>query len=143
MLGPLRPLAGIPTPAEQAEGSGGANDTSVVLDGWIGNSRVLLSGDISSAVEEQLQASGQLAVVDFLKVGHHGSRFSTGEQWVETLKPKVAVISFGRRNSFNHPAQSVIHRLEEHGAKVLQTGIHGTIRARFIGKGAPTISTER
>ena len=70
---------------------------------------------------------------DILKVSHHGSDTSTTEEFLKATDPKIAVISVGKNNSFGHPANSVLERLQNRNVKVLRTDIHGTILMRTNG----------
>lgn len=92
------------------------NDTSIVLKLVFAGFTALFTGDISSLVEKQLD----LTKVDLLKVAHHGSKYSTGEEFLQAIKPKTAVISVGR-NQWGHPTEEVLTRLQSIGAKILRT----------------------
>jgi competence protein ComEC len=67
--------------------------------------------------------------VDILKVGHHGSRFSSSEPFLAALEPALAVIQVGK-NSYGHPTEDVLGRLSRIGATVLRTDEHGTVEVR-------------
>ncbi|MBI5135405.1 MBL fold metallo-hydrolase [Candidatus Uhrbacteria bacterium] len=125
VLWPRTSLTGANPPSEREGGSGGLNDTSIVTEISIDGVRIVSMGDVSSVVEERML--DDLREVDILKVGHHGSRFSTSERFVDRVKPKIAIISVGAKNDYNHPAQSVIARLEGRGARVLRTDQDGTV----------------
>ena len=71
--------------------------------------------------------------VDLLKVGHHGSRGSTGPGWLEQLRPAVAVISVGR-NEYGHPAPATMARLGEAGVAIRRTDEDGTVSVRTDGR---------
>ncbi len=64
---------------------------------------------------------------DVLKVGHHGSRTSTSEEFLEAVFPEVAVIMAGEGNRFGHPHRETLEKLEEHGVKIKRTDLHGDI----------------
>jgi beta-lactamase superfamily II metal-dependent hydrolase len=70
--------------------------------------------------------------VDLLKVGHHGSRGSTGVELLDSLRPVAAVISVGR-NEYGHPSPETLARLERHRVPVLRTDQDGTISVRTDG----------
>jgi competence protein ComEC len=70
--------------------------------------------------------------VDLLKVGHHGSRGSTGDEWLDSLRVRVAVISVGR-NDYGHPAPEALARLEAHRILVRRTDRDGTISVTTDG----------
>jgi competence protein ComEC len=71
--------------------------------------------------------------VDLLKVGHHGSRGSTGDEWLDALAPAAAVISLGR-NDYGHPAPETLARLAAHGVAVHRTDREGTITVLTDGR---------
>lgn len=127
----LNPVPGADTVAP----SHGANTLSVVLEVRYGAFAALLTGDAPEEVEALLAASGELGSLQVLKVGHHGSRTSTGWGLLEAATPEVAIIPVGRGNPFGHPHDRVLHRLERAGVRVLRTDHHGTVtvRARLDG----------
>jgi competence protein ComEC len=110
------------------------NDDSLVLEISYGKHRVLLTGDAEQPAESELLASGLLRPVTLLKVGHHGSKTSSSEEFLEQLKPQFAIISDGYRNQFHHPHPSVLERLAEHHTAVLRTDQRGLIRFTTDGK---------
>ncbi|KHF31263.1 ComEC family competence protein [Anoxybacillus sp. BCO1] len=60
--------------------------------------------------------------VDILKVGHHGSNTSTSEPFLRHIRPKVALISVGRRNRYGHPHREVIDRLRDYHVRYVSYG---------------------
>ena len=56
--------------------------------------------------------------MDFLKVGHHGSHYSTSQQFLDKIKPEYAIISCSSTNTYGHPAPEIVERLEKAGCKV-------------------------
>ena len=111
------------------------NDASVVLLLTAYGHSVLLPGDLEEWGEQQILDHWQLPRIDVLKVGHHGSRTSTGEKWLETLRPQEAIISAGRENRFGHPAPEVVDRLKAHGVRIWRTDRHGAIILRIRPQG--------
>jgi len=101
------------------------NDHSIVLHMSYGNTSFLFTGDAEVPAEMQMITKPIRASV--LKVGHHGSRTSTNEAFLDAVMPQVAVISLGANNQFGHPHRYVIARLEERGIKILRTDELGTI----------------
>ena len=97
----------------------GLNDSSLVFYLSFGQFKALLTGDIPSKIEEQLNLKG-LKEIDLLKVAHHGSKFSTGDYFLSQIKPKLAVICVGK-NSFGHPHPDVLGRLKQRGISYLRT----------------------
>lgn len=101
-----------------------------------GNTSVLLMGDAPMDVEDHLMAIGSSTelVSTILKVGHHGSRFSTGDAFLSEVHPSVAIISVGAHNTYGHPTQEVLHRLINHNIKTLRTDQEGTIEFQSDGE---------
>ena len=71
---------------------------------------------------------------DVLKVGHHGSKTSTIQPFLDAVAPSIAVISDGFENSFGHPNKDVLARLEDRHAAVLRTDLDGLITIRTDGQ---------
>ena len=71
---------------------------------------------------------------DVLKVGHHGSRTSSAEEFLDAAAPEFAIISAGPDNSYGHPNRDVLDRLREHHAAVYRTDQDGLITVRTDGK---------
>jgi competence protein ComEC len=112
------------------------NDDSLVMEMSYGRQRVLLTGDAEQPIESELAAEGLLRPVTLLKVGHHGSKTSSSEEFIDLVKPQFAVISDGYMNQFHHPHPSVLQRLREHNAAILRTDQQGLITFRTDGKRA-------
>jgi competence protein ComEC len=104
-----------------------ANDESVVFLLSIGRFQTLMTGDISSEAEKRILAGWRLPHVQVLKVAHHGSRTSTGAEWLDAVAPRYAVISVGRHNPFGHPSPLVLQRLRARHAVILRTDQLGAI----------------
>ena len=102
------------------------NENSLVVRVTYADFAALLTGDAGVPAESEL--AGQLGAVDLLKVGHHGSRHSSGEAFLAEVRPALAVISAGRNNRHGHPAPEALARLEAAGAMVRRTDRDGTIR---------------
>lgn len=105
-----------------------SNDNSLVLSLKYREREVLFTGDISSTVEDDL--TDKLNAVDILKVAHHGSDTSSSERFLQLTSPEYAVISVGV-NSYGHPSEQVLERLNHIGAKVFRTDEDGAIRFRI------------
>lgn len=102
------------------------NETSVVLKLVYGQFRALLTGDIGSETEQLLVNSGRNLTSNVLKVGHHGSKFSSSREFLEAVKPAVAVISAGK-NNYGHPTKEVLERLKDAGARIWRTDESGDV----------------
>lgn len=94
------------------------NEDSIVLRVTWRNFEALLAGDAGFPAESTL--AGRVGAVDLLKAGHHGSAGSTGEAWLAELRPRAAILSFGR-NRYGHPAPATVARLARHGVRTWTT----------------------
>lgn len=88
---------------------------------------ILITGDRSTFGERMLLHNAQLPQVDLLIAGHHGSKYSTGEELLRAVGPEVVIISVGEENSYGHPAQELLDRLAAYGCRVYRTDQNGTI----------------
>jgi beta-lactamase superfamily II metal-dependent hydrolase len=105
-----------------------ANDNSFVMRVRFGERSVLLTGDAEAEEEAELVAHyGSRLRSDFLKVGHHGSRTSTGDALLDQVRPRWASISCGVRNRFGHPHLPVLERLERRGIQTARTDRGGAV----------------
>jgi competence protein ComEC len=103
------------------------NEESLVLRlDWRGFS-LLLTGDLGAPGEERLLAAHAPLRALALKVGHHGSRFSSSEDFLDAARPTIAVISAGARNPFRHPTPEALGRLEAAGARIYRTDRDGAV----------------
>ncbi|MGN7183084.1 DNA internalization-related competence protein ComEC/Rec2 [Cytobacillus kochii] len=116
------------------------NDGSIVLYAVIGGLTWLFTGDLEESGEAKLVNKYERLSVDVLKVGHHGSKTSTTEKFLDGVKPKLAVISVGRNNRFGHPTEEVLQRLKNHQIPIVRTDRHGGISYVFF-RGNGTFST--
>ncbi len=103
------------------------NDGSVVGKLVYGEKSFLLTGDATLKTENYLLASAVGLKSDVLKIGHHGSRTSTGDKFLEMVSPYYAIVSAGRDNSYGHPHKEVINRLEKYKIPILGTYEKGTV----------------
>ncbi len=111
------------------------NNTSVVVKLSYGETSWLFTGDLEQEGEaDVVSLFGPFLKADVLKVGHHGSKTSSTDQFLQHVRPKYAVISAGRNNKFNHPSESVVQRLQEIDAEVLRTDEEGAIVFESDGK---------
>ena len=91
-----------------------------------GSFDLLVTGDMDMAGERALIAAYDLPDVEALVAGHHGSRSSTSEELLEAVRPETALISVGD-NSYGHPAEETMIRLDKAGAEICRTDLQGTI----------------
>lgn len=113
-------------PEEDFQGSD-TNDFSIVGELVFGKTNFLFTGDISEKIEKILIFKGLNLKSDVLKVAHHGSKFSTSENFLKVVMPIVAVISVGK-NNYGHPTKEVLERLEKYDIKTLRTDEHGDVK---------------
>lgn len=101
------------------------NDTSIVIKVTHGDNSFLFTGDATSNVEKVLLNKDIKS--DVLKVAHHGSNYSSTSEFLALVDPTYAVISVGINNSYNHPSDIIINRLNSMGIKVYRTDVDKTI----------------
>ena len=112
------------------------NDDSLVIEIIYREVAILLSGDISAAVEREIVPLLTPAATRILKVPHHGSRTSSSADLLSACRPQFALISAGRGNSFGHPTPEVLGRLQAIGAQVYRTDRDGQITLETNGHDA-------
>lgn len=118
-------------PENGADGSD-TNEDGMVMEVHFGKFRGLFTGDIGAETEEKLLNS--MEDVDFLKVAHHGSKYSTCQKFLDVVRPEIAVISCSAKNTYGHPSADTIKRLEDGGAQVEYTMKSGAITVRTDGE---------
>lgn len=109
------------------------NDRSIVINMRYNNFTVLLTGDLGEQGELALLKKGLIAKVDVLKVGHHGSKTSSTNAFLEKLRPEISVISSGKNNTYHHPSPEALSRLSIFSQQILRTDEKGTIRIASNG----------
>lgn len=108
------------------------NNSSIVLKATFKNTSYLFTGDATSEVEKKILNKNIQATV--LKVGHHGSKYSTTTDFLNKVNPKYAIISVGKNNSYNHPNQVTINKLEKKNIEIHRTDQEGSIFLKSDGK---------
>ena len=121
-------------PADDYAAEKAGNNDSLVLRITYGARSFLLTGDMERRIEAKLLASGTDLHADVLKVGHHGSRTSSTQAFLDAVSPSVALISAGYENSFGHPHPDVLGRLSARHTAVLRTDLNGLVTARTDGR---------
>lgn len=114
-------------PREEISG----NDAGTLAVVKNGNNSILLTGDISEKREEKLQLTKSFTL---LKVGHHGSKYSSSKDFLEQVNPKISVISCGQNNHYRHPHKETLERLQNSGSFVLRTDKYGCLKIIFTDK---------
>ncbi|MGQ3331212.1 lamin tail domain-containing protein [Halorubrum sp. FL23] len=130
-------------PPEGYLANGDRNENSLVLHLQYGNSSFLLPGDGETESEEYLvETYGHELNATVLAVGHHGSRSSTSESFLETASPRVAVVSSAYDSQYGHPHEEVLTRLDQRSVPTFWTGTHGNVRLTSNGS-AIRVATQR
>lgn len=111
------------------------NNNSAVIRFTYGRSSLLLMGDAGVEAEKDMMQSGVVIKSDVVKIGHHGSNTATGDDWLDAVRPRLAVISVGKKNSFGHPSRKVLRKLSSRGIKVFRTDRNGAVSVRFSENG--------
>ena len=104
---------------------GNENDNSSVIYTKLNSHKFLFMGDAGVEVEEDLIEKYNIQDIDVLKVGHHGSKTSTGKEFVGVINPKYSIISVGKNNRYGHPNDSVLQNLND--SKIYRTDQDGSI----------------
>lgn len=121
------------SPGENEKNFKDINDQSLVLLLKTFFGKALFVGDIGSAGEKNLMNQYDISA-EILKVGHHGSKYSSGSDFLKAVNPAAAIIEVGK-NSYGHPANKVLEGLKTAGAKTYRTDELGTITATFGREG--------
>jgi competence protein ComEC len=115
-IGPSQPFIG---------GRNAINDNSIAFVLQWRSFRMLLTGDAGIAAERRFLAEGIDLHADVLKVGHHGSAYSSSPAFIDSVHPRYAIISVGRHNLFGHPAPVTVETLRRFGATIYRTDKEG------------------
>ncbi|MFZ6006833.1 MAG: DNA internalization-related competence protein ComEC/Rec2, partial [Nitrospirota bacterium] len=115
------------------------NNDSIVLRIQGHKNTFLFAGDIEEEAEEDLSHFGEYLKSNVLKVPHHGSRTSSSQVFVSAVSPDIAVISVGRKNSYNHPHDEALDMLD--GVKIFRTDKEGAIGIKELPGGRLEIKT--
>ena len=110
-----------------------ANNSSMALILDYGDSSFLFSGDCEEEAEQDMLANGLNLDVDVYQVGHHGSKSSSTEEFLDAMSPEYAVISCEEGNSYGHPHAKTLNNLRARGIRVFRTDEQGSIIAYSDG----------
>lgn len=115
------------------------NHGSLVLNYVYGGIKVLFTGDATIEDEKVILAKGMDISANILKLGHHGSKYSSSDAFLEEVSPKVGVVSCGKDNVYGHPHQETLQRLQEKNITVYRTDKQGTVIAQISPKGTTVV----
>jgi len=122
-------------PFGEGENSGrDLNNNSVVLRLVYGRTSFLFMGDAGFEEESAILARGIALKSDVIKIGHHGSSTSTGDDFFGRVRPSISVISVGRVNRYGHPSPRAINIVNSLGSKLYRTDIDGAVTMTSDGK---------
>ena len=127
------PLGGAALSLCPPVGEGGDNERGLAVLASVGEDDLLITGDMDMATERKLLAAWELPDIEILVAGHHGSKYSTSEELLETLRPETVCISVGG-NRYGHPAEETLERLARQGCTVWRTDLHGNIHLSLNGE---------
>ena len=106
------------------------NDNSIVLRISSGKTVILMMGDAGKEVEKRIMSERSDLNADILKVGHHGSRHSSGKDFIQAVSTEVAIISLAAGNDYGYPQKEPLRYLTDAGARILRTDQEGTVTIR-------------
>ena len=101
------------------------NDNSNVIYTELDGYKFMFMGDASTTTEKEIMNKYNLSHIDVLKVGHHGSRTSSSEEFINEINPKYSIISVGKNNRYGHPNKEVLENLKD--TKIYRTDKDGSI----------------
>lgn len=124
---------------------GDANENSLVIKATYGETSVMLTGDAEKKSEKDIlnKWSADALKSDILKIGHHGSDSSTTDEFLNTVSPKIAVISCGEDNKFDHPKPEILEKLEKKGVIIYRTDFDGSIIFKSDGEKMVLVETRK
>ena len=120
------------------------NNNAIVMKLNYNNFSMLFTGDIEKKAEEEIletYKNSKMLESDILKVAHHGSKTSTTNEFLNKVKPKIALIGVGKDNMFGHPSNTTIEKLENMGIKIYRTDLNGEISICVNDKGQVSIKS--
>jgi len=136
ILSPNKNLAGLAfNKNSESFGTAGddVNDTSIVGKLIFNDFSIMFMADATSKIENQILAYGDNLKSDILKVGHHGSKYSSFPIFLKTVAPKAGIIEVGAKNFYGLPSQAALSRFKMFGANIFRTDQNGDIRVLSDG----------
>ena len=105
------------------------NENSNVIYTELDGYKFMFMGDASTTTEKEILNKYNLPDIDVLKVGHHGSKTSSGKEFISDINPRYSVISVGKNNRYGHPNKEVLNNLDN--SKVYRTDEDGSIMLKI------------
>ncbi len=131
VLAPIQPLF---TADQLRSGGNEPNANSVVTRLDYGAFSILLTGDAEAQTEQRMMQKGANISAKVLKVGHHGSRYASSEEFLKRGGFEVAIISDGADNRYGHPSQEALDRFRAANIKIFRTDLQGEVTITTRGK---------
>jgi competence protein ComEC len=131
ILAPSEPLF---TRDQMRTGGNLPNANSIVIRLDYGEFSMLLTGDAEEQTEHRMLTRDQNLKAKVIKISHHGSKYATSADFVDRVKPEVAIISCGEWNRYGHPSQTVLDRLRAANVKLHRTDLQGEITITTRGR---------
>lgn len=110
------------------------NNYSVGIVLYHGENSFIFTGDAEASAEEEMVNSGRFGHIDVYKAGHHGSKTSSSELFMDTISPDIAVISCGRGNSYGHPDVEALNEIRRYTDEIYRTDMCGSVEITSDGK---------
>jgi competence protein ComEC len=132
VLAPIKPFF---TKDQLRSGANEPNANSVVTRLDYGDFSMILTGDAEAETESRMMHAGANVKAKVLKVGHHGSRYASSDEFLRAGGFETAIISDGEDNRYGHPSQEALDRLKARGIKIYRTDLQGEITITTRGQG--------
>lgn len=130
-------------PDARANAAKNAHDYMLITELEYGGEAVLFMGDAEKNIEQALIRANPDLNAQFFKVGHHGSKTSTTEDFIRAIGPLLAFIEVGAHNSYSFPNPDVLSRLERYGIKYYRTDRDGTVELLLDGENYKVITANQ
>lgn len=120
------------------------NDMSICVKVEYGKQSAIFTGDAEEMSEYQMEDKwGQSLRADILKIGHHGGSTSNKRSFIESVRPRIALLSCGKNNNYGHPAKETMDLLKELQVEVYRTDLNGQVDLYLDGADNIRVETEK